>query len=163
MRLDPVFVVAPKPMPPAMPTRRAFLVAGATFTFGAAFGGACGYSIGAAGVAAAPDAPKDAPADPDLAPTGDSDLDELRRLAVKAPIEELIEKRLLFVSCLFGDYPKDPVMWKGAGRLCDAVLSPQPVPDRRVFARALAQVIERGDATLAAPLHPRVAELRRVE
>jgi hypothetical protein len=42
MRLDPIYLVAPKPNPPSMPTRRAFLVAGATFTLGAAVGGACG-------------------------------------------------------------------------------------------------------------------------
>lgn len=160
MRLDPVFVVAPPPTPPSMPTRRAFLVAGATFACGAAIGGACGYSIGAASAAQAQ--PAD-PATDELAPSGDLELDELRRLAVKAPIEELIEKRLVFLNCLFADYPRDAVLWRGAGRLCDAVLHSDVVPDRRVFSHALAQVIEKGDPKLTESLRPKIEELRQVK
>jgi hypothetical protein len=156
MRLDPIYVVAPTPPPPSMPTRRAFLLAGATFTLGAAVGGACGYSVGAAQAAATPP-PEEVPA------SGDHELDELRRLAVKAPIEELIEKRLVFVNCLFADYPSDPILWRGAERLCNAVLEGQEMPQRRMFAVALAQVIEKGDPKLTSHLLHKTQALRLVK
>jgi hypothetical protein len=125
-----------------MPTRRAFLVAGATFTFGAALGGACGYSIGAASVPAAaqPD-PVDAP----LEPSGDADLDELRRLAVKAPIEELIEKRLWFLRSIGAVYRRDDILWEGLVRLSQAVESDVAFPDRFIAARLIAQDVEYAD------------------
>lgn len=157
MRLDPVFVVAPEPTAPTMPTRRAFLLAGATFTFGAAIGGACGYSAGAAQAAGSA-----APREEELTPSGDSDLDELRRLAVKAPIEELIERRLPFVNAVFADYPKDEILWRGVGRLCDVVLRDNSLPGRSSFSRALAQVIEKSEASGAKLLKDRIAELRAV-
>lgn len=156
MKLDPVFLVAPQPNPPTMPTRRAFLIAGSTFTLGTAVGGACGYSI-----AAKPDPV--AAGDVALEPTNDVELDELRRLAVKAPIAELIEKRLVFLNSLTKSYPKDEVLWKGASRLADAVLGNRPISDRRLFSRFLAQVIEQGDPLFTQALLPRVRDLRRVE
>lgn len=156
MRLDPVFVVAPKPKPPTMPTRRAFLLAGATFTFGAAVGGACGYSVGAE--RAVGDAGEE-----DLASSGDHELDELRRLAVKAPIEELVEKRMIFLNSFTKVYPRDPYLWTGAGRLAKATIAGQPFSDRRLFARFLAQIIEGSDPKYAGELRPLAAELRKVE
>lgn len=140
MRLDPVYVVAPKPAPPSMPTRRAFLVAGSTFALGAAFGGACGYSLGVA--SASSDAPA---AEPDLEPSGDADLDELRRLAVKAPIEELVEKRLVFLSCVAKEYRSDITLWMGVRRLASAVQAQPTFPDRNITARLIAQTIELAD------------------
>ncbi len=141
MRLDPVFVVAPKPVPPTVPTRRAFLVAGATFVFGAAVGGACGYSAGVASVAA-----KSAdPAAAELEPSGDLELDELRRLAVKAPIEELIEKRLWFLRSVGAIYRRDDVLWEGLVRLSEAVRSNPKFPDRLITARLIAQDVENAD------------------
>jgi hypothetical protein len=155
MKLEPVFLVAPKPKPPSMPTRRAFLLAGATFTLGAVTGGACGYSIGAA--AAVP------PAAEEIPPSGDVELDELRRLAVKAPIEELVERRLTFTNSVFKDYPTDELLWRGVGRLCDAVLAGHAMADRRLFARFLAQMIQQGDQRVTKPLLGRVDQLRRCE
>jgi len=141
-----------------MPTRRAFLVAGATFSFGVAIGGACGYSVGAARAAAA------APAgEPELEPSGDLELDELRRLAVKAPIEELIERRLVFLNSLSKDYPRDRTLWQGARRLAEAILGGSQFSQRRLFARFLAQVIEQGEPTLVAELLPLATRLRKVE
>jgi len=160
MRLDPVFVVAPKPVPPTVPTRRAFLVAGATFVFGAAVGGACGYSAGVASVAPAKSAD---PADAELEPSGDLELDELRRLAVKAPIEELIEKRLVFLNCLSKDYPRDRILWIGVRRLGERVLTDSKVSGRRLFSHFLAQVIEQGEPTLTVSLMPLATDLRRIE
>ena len=155
MRLEPVFLVAPRPKPPSMTTRRAFLLAGGTFAVGAAVGGACGYSIGAKAEAGA------AEGDLELAPSGDVELDELRRLAVKAPISELVEKRLVFLNCVTKIYPKDLVLWRGVARLVDAVLSPEPFSDRRIFAKWIAQVIEAADPAMTKGLVPRLPELRK--
>lgn len=155
MRLDPVFLVAPKPTPPSMPTRRAFLVAGATFSFGVAIGGACGYSVGAARAAAA------APAgEPELESSGDADLDELRRLAVKAPIEELIERRLVFLSCVAKEYRRDAILWLGVERLAHTVQRDSQFPDRRISARLLAQTIELADPVFRTKYSELAKELR---
>jgi len=139
----------------SVPTRRAFVIAGATFVMGAALGGTSGYSLAARG-----NVP---PTGPDETHCGDEELEELRRLAVKAPMEELIERRLNFTYSTFHDYPKDPVLWQGIERLCDATLGGAPMPDRRVFALALAGVIEKGDPALTQGLISRVEELKRVK
>lgn len=138
-----------------MPTRRAFVLAGATFTFGAVVGGACGYSVGAARAVGEGEA--------ELESTGDHELDELRRLAVKAPIEELVEKRMIFLNSFTKVYPQDPYLWKGAGRLAKATIAGHPFQDRRLFARFLAQIIEGSDPKYATELRPLAADLRKVE
>ncbi|MBL9075880.1 MAG: hypothetical protein JNL08_00165 [Planctomycetes bacterium] len=157
MRLDPVFVVAPEPTAPTMPTRRAFLLAGATFTFGAAIGGACGYSAGAAQAAGSA-----APREEELTPSGDSDLDELRRLAVKAPIEELIERRLVFLRSVGALYRRDDTLWRGVVRLSEAVRSRDGFPDRLIIARLIAQNIEQADADFARRFEALGREMRQI-
>ena len=153
MRLDPIFVVAPVPPPPSMPTRRAFLLAGATFTLGTAVGGACGYSIAAK---------QEAVETEELASSGDVELDELRRLAVKAPIAELVERRLVFLNSLTKDYRKDEVLWRGVDRLAAAVLVDLSFPDRRVSARLIAQVIDLADPPFQARYAESAKKLRAV-
>jgi hypothetical protein len=159
MKLEPVYVVAQQRTQPSMPTRRAFLLAGATFTLGAAAGGACGYSLGAAG--GQPESAR--PGEEELPPSGDRELDELRRLAVRAPLAELIEKRLDFTFQTLRYYARDPVLWRGVGRLCDATLGEEPVPNRRVFAKALVQMIEKADPEMTRDLIGRVPALRQVK
>lgn len=154
MQLDPIYLLAPKPNPPSIPTRRAFLFAASTFALGSAVGGACGYTI-----ASRPGPEPDA----ELEPSGDVELDELRRLAVKAPIAELVERRLVFLNSLSKDYRKDEVLWRGVERLCNAVLNDYPISDRRLFSRFMAQVIEQGDPTMTKSLMPRVGDLRKRE
>lgn len=158
MRLEPVLLVAQDAPPATMPTRRAFLFGGAMFATGLSLGGACGYAIGARRAEAA--AP--AGATDDFEKSGDADLDELRRLAVKAPIEELVKHRLLFVNATFADYPRDQVLWRGVRRLAEHVLAGGQVEDRRVFAAALAGVIERADLDMVRELRPLLPDLRRV-
>lgn len=154
MRLDPVFVVAPQPAPPSMPTRRAFLLAGATFTLGAAVGGVGGYAIGSARASTVH------AAGADLAPTGDHELDELRRLAISAPIEELIEKRLVFLRSLGMSYPRDESLWQGVVRLADALRTDPSFPDREVTARLIARTIDGADSQFRVKLSALGNEMR---
>lgn len=96
-----------------MPTRRAFLIAGSTFAVGSALGGACGYSLGTSKTAA--------PAADAQPSSGNVELDELRRLAVKAPIAELVEQGVFFLHKRDTAYPRDEVLWKGVERLARAI------------------------------------------
>ncbi len=154
MKLDPIFLVAPKPAVPSMPTRRAFLLAGTTFALGTGLGGACGYAIAA----------KAEPVvEEELKPSGDVDLDELRRLAVKAPIEELVGQRMLFLNLMSTDYRKDVVLWRGFERLCDAIERDPTFPDRRSIANVLAQTIDLGDPGFRQRFNVRVKELRSIK
>lgn len=134
-------------------SRRAFVIAGATFVVGATLGGGVGYrtAVGAS------QADVDRPADP---PPEDDELVELRRLAVDAPIEELIAKRAVFVNCLTQSYSDDPALWRGLKRIVEAVLADPHIQDRRVFARFLAQVIEKADRDRGGDLLPLVPQLR---
>src|SRR5262245_48568230 len=106
MRLEPVFLVAPKPKPPSIPTRRAFLFIGISFAAGSTIGTACGYTLGRASVSGDPGAGGELPPS-----SGDADLDELRRLAIAAPIEELVERRNLFIMMRNRTYPDDRYLW----------------------------------------------------
>jgi hypothetical protein len=164
MRLDTaVFLVAPKPKPPSMPTRRAFLLAGGTFAIGSVLGAACGYS---AGVERAKAAPTDAAApgvEEDLKPSGDVELDELRRLAVKAPIEELMARANLLVACVRAEYKHDAILWRGVERVADALIAGASVPGAPVFPRFVAQVIEVGDPSLTKNLRPKIQALRQLK
>jgi hypothetical protein len=135
---------------------------------------AWGGLVLAAGCSVAPPSPpSSAPPPPPARPSsGDALLDELRRLAVDAPLDELLAWRLMFLMELGSTYRNDPLLWRGVERMCQATLDGTPMPparqsvgdgpDRRLFARLLAQVIERGEPGLSAPLQPRVVELRRI-
>lgn len=138
-----------------MPTRRAFVLGGAMFATGLSLGGACGYAIGSRRV-------EGGSGDEVEVSSGDADLDELRRLAVKAPIEELVKHRLVFVNATFADYPKDATLWKGIGRLAEFVLSDSAMDDKRKFAIALAGVIEQADIAVSRDLRQLAPKLRRV-
>ena len=156
MRLDPVFLVAPKTAT-TMPTRRAFLIAGSTFTFGTLVGGACGYSLGARAQ------PAPTPAEEELKPSGDLELDELRRLAVKAPIAELTAKRVSFTFAVSNVYRRDEVLWRGIERLCAEVVANEKFSDRRISAVLLAQVIEFADEPFQSRHASKAIELRRIK
>jgi hypothetical protein len=149
MRLEPVFLVAPRDRAAAV-TRRSFLFAGATFACGASLGGVC-TALAARAVALPDDA---------LAPTGDAELDQLRRLALEGSDDQIVQRRLLLVASTFSHYGRDPVLWHGIGRLCDLVVADAAFPDRARFARALVGVIERADAPFANSLQQRAAALR---
>ena len=158
MRLEPVYLLAPKPKPPSMPTRRAILIAGSTFVAGFGVGGACGY---AAGSRVAPAG--ESTSEPELQPSGDADLDELRRLAVKAPIEELMQNAVVFANLVRATYRDDEILWRGMDRIAAALISGYQIPDRRKAAIWIAQVIEGAASSFARPLLPRAESLRRIK
>lgn len=163
MRLEPVYVVAPAA---SVPTRRAFLLAGGTFAAGMSLGGACGYALGARRAAVAPgpaDAAADAAAiDEMLKPSGDVELDELRRLAVKAPIEELVEARPVFLTHFSRKYRSDRILWIGIERLCEAVIARTEITNRRIAAQSIIQVVENCEAQLQAKLSSHLMVLRSI-
>lgn len=172
MRLDPIFLVAPKPKPPSMPTRRAFLLAGGMFSVGLGLGGACGYAAGVSSAGGGDAGPvdgvggggggegKDAPVLPPS--SGDAELDNLRRLALVAPIEELVGEWLYFADVFATDYRKDPFLVRGIERLVEHVLANEGVKDRKLMAAALKQTIEKGEAHLRTSLQSLIEPLRQI-
>lgn len=156
MKLDPVYLVSPKPVSPPMPTRRAFLIAGSTFTLGTAVGGACGYSLGVS-----TQGQQAAPGD-DYEPSGDVELDELRRLAVKAPIEELYQKRVPFTLAVANDYRRDRFLWRGIERLGNVVAADVGIADRRMAAKLIAQIIELAEPVYRERYGPLAKQLRAI-
>jgi hypothetical protein len=123
MKIDAVYLLAPEPKPPSIPTRRAFLLAGGTLVIGALAGGACGYSMGLAArpngggeqkpAAGAPQAK----VEEELKTSGDAELDYWRQVAVKAPLDELFAKGVMFLGVRVRDYPQDPILWLGVERM----------------------------------------------
>lgn len=138
-------------------TRRAWLIAGTTFAVGAALGGPLGHRIATATAAATE---RD---EPDPLDTDDPELRELRRLAVEAPLAELVERRLIYVHLLTKSYWEDPILWRGLRRLIDAVLAGHEMEQRRMFARFVAQILEGTHNEHARALLPFAPELRAVK
>ncbi len=124
--------------------------------------GAFGYSMTSASTALEVGA-TDATGEDPLELTGDSDLDELRRLAIKAPIDELMNMAGTFVDCLLDTYPRDKTLWRGIERICDALMAGRSSPDGRLFPRYLAQFIENADPSLTKNLIHRTRDLRRIK
>lgn len=150
MKLQPVFLAAQRSAPVPLTSRRAFLLAGCWFTGGVLVGGACGFTLGSAA------------AQGDLAPTGDSDLDELRRLAVQAPLEQLMEHHLVFLDAKSRDYSSDPVLWKGVIRIADAVLVDETIENRRAVVGFLLQTLENGNPPSDIGAESRIQQLRKL-
>jgi len=161
MRLEPVYLVAPEPEPPKIPTRRAFLLAGATFAAGLTLGGACGYAAGSSANTSVQTGEGEDDVR-ELESTGNAELDELRRLAVKAPIEELAEKWLYFLQVSSKDYRHDEVLPRGVERLAKYILATPDLDQRKLIANATAQVIELGEQHLQDRAIRYVPQLRRV-
>lgn len=157
MKLDPVFLVAPRPKPPSMSTRRAFLGMGAAFVAGGAIGSACGYAAGVANAKAV-----DASATEELQPSGDADLDEVRRLAVKAPIEELMADSLAFLGAVTQDHSEDKIAWRGVARISQYVIDHPEVGDRRLLAGVMVQMIEKAPPSIRSDYLPWVPRLQAV-
>lgn len=115
MRLEPVYIPGPETptAPVPAPTRRAFLAGGGLFALGTLVGGACGYTVGATAGRAAAGEGEARPS------SGDARLDALRRLAVDAPIEELVSKWNPWFTEFNFDYERDDILWQGMDRLAN--------------------------------------------
>ena len=157
MRIEPIYLLAPKPKPPSIPTRRAFLIAGGTFFAGIGLGGACGYAAGISGTGEGSGAQEKLPES-----SGNAELDELRRLAIKAPIEELAGKWSYFTDAFSLDYRKDDYLPRGIERLVAHVLQDEGMAQRVIVARVLAQTIELGEPSIQEQLGQHVPRLLQV-
>ena len=160
MRLDPVYLVEPRPGHPTMSTRRAFLLAGSTFAIGTSLGGACGFAAGVASTEAehTPNDRKPQSFDP----SDNLTLDELRRLAVEAPIAELMGRWQVFLGLLSDTYPNDQVLWVGAERIGRYVVENERLPSRLTLAKWLEQIIANSRTAPAQSLGELAAQLRSV-
>ncbi|MGE3351896.1 MAG: hypothetical protein AB7O84_09155 [Planctomycetota bacterium] len=130
-----------------MASRRAFFGMGIAFVVGSAIGSACGYSVGSRAAATA--AGRDGDEDP-LTPTGDADLDELHRLAVVAPIEELMGAAQTYLMLMSRTYRSDRVLWRGFERIARELVDVTVEADRPLCVFA-AQVVEQGETPLRDP------------
>jgi len=158
MHLDPVYVVKPLPAP-KVASRRGFLALASSFAAGALIGGACGYSIGTSNAPASGAAATGG----DLPSSGDVELDELRWLAVKAPIEKLVEKNALIIMRLYRDYPNELYLWQGIDRLCRTVLAGERPKDQFLIASQLVPLIERRHPPAALKLEKYLPALRAIK
>jgi hypothetical protein len=70
----------------------------------------------------APVASATAPAALDLRPSGDIELDQLRHLAVAAPLEALFAHAPMFLSTRVSTYPRDAILWRGVARMTAALV-----------------------------------------
>ena len=139
------------------------MIAGATLLAGAGLGGACGYAAGAHVATEAASVPTDDLPSQWMKPTGDSQLDELRRLAVQAPDHELFSKALTFLDLLREHYSTDAALWHGAERIGKGILNDQKFQSRRGLAKWLCQVIRRNDPTMSPLLQKLLPELEKVQ
>lgn len=160
MRLEPVYIPGPETptAPVPAPTRRAFLAGGGLFALGTLVGGACGYTVGAT-------AGRTAAGEGDARPSsGDARLDALRRLAVDAPIEELVSKWNPWFGQFDFEYRTDPVLWKGMDRLAAWSAENLDSADHELLTAIalMAQSEWRGEATELKKHYPAIhAERRR--
>jgi hypothetical protein len=140
---DQLYLV-PARAAPMVATWRRFVCVAASFVGGSALGAASGYAVARsfAEAAPAPAPPHGLTPDGRLAPSGNGELDELRWLAVEAPIEELATKNAVFFMMLDRTYRTDPVLWRGVARLCREALGNERSPHRRMIALLAVPIIE---------------------
>jgi hypothetical protein len=146
MKLEPVFLVSRRSR--LVSARCAWLLIGVAF--------ACGTVLGTAGTrvfgrSASTSAHSTFPR-----------IEELRQLAVTAPISDLLDKQMEFLLMVARTYRRDEVLWHGVARLSHELLANDQIPDRRLIAHLLAQIIEDGEPDLAGSLLPHAAALRRI-
>lgn len=96
----------------------------------------------------------------DLAPSGDYELDQLRLIAVKAPLDELFAKAMFLLVDRVSTYPRDAALWHGVDRLtAEIVANPSRPVDESIVAVLVGQI--EGTARPDAPsLRERVPALR---
>jgi hypothetical protein len=165
MRFDSAVFLAPHPRASTTTTRRAFLLAGGSFILGASVGGACGYSAGVRTANIGAGAARELDLAAGLAATGDADLDELRQLAIQAPLAELVERQVLFLDQVRSTYHADTFLWYGVARLVEGAVSASLTPATQRSRQRLIQLLDGMDPAVAPAnglrLRDRLGELRR--
>lgn len=154
MRIEPVYVLAPKAQVRTMPTRRAFLMAGGALLVGTAVGGACGYSLGAQNSTG-----ERGDSETERKSSGDALLDELRRLAVDAPVAELVEHGIRFCYHRDAQYRDDGILWRGIERIAKHIAANPGTVDRGLLLVVTA-TIERGAPPASLQLDALLPNLR---
>jgi len=156
MRIEPVYLVSPPARAPQPPTRRAFLLAGAAFAGGTLVGGACGYTVGARLAA-----PVEAAVEPIEKP--DIRLQTLRRLAVDAPIEQLVKDWNQWWGEFWHNYDRDEVLWRGVDRLADWAVAQEAPPEPQLLSALVmaAQSEWRSGPTTLKSHHKALVALRK--
>jgi hypothetical protein len=149
---------------PPLPSRRDLLRRGCLLAAAFGLGTAC-RTWGDPGpdIDTAPRATAAMPAMPATAGPSAEELrerEQMRWLANDAPLAELLAYRLQYVVMMARVPPQDDELWVGVRRLCDAVAGGAPIENRRLFSRALAQLIERSDPQDVQGLHERIGLLR---
>lgn len=148
MRLDAVYVLAPKPKPPSMPTRRAMLITGACSLAAAATGFTAGWLA------------RGAPVHPESTPEAQPAEDTLQRirwaeaLAAESSGRELLEHLPAFGSVLHEAAAlglDSTILWNGVRRAANALLTDERADSRAVHARAILSLLDlRSDGALEA-------------
>lgn len=148
MRLDAVYVLAPKPKPPSMPTRRAMLITGACSLAAAATGFSAGWIARGTTV--------DARSGADEQPTEDA-LQRIRwaeALAAESTGRELLDHLPAFGSVLHEAATlglDSSLLWEGVRRAAAALLADERSDSRAVRARAILSLLDlRSDDALEA-------------
>jgi hypothetical protein len=129
VEVEPVYVVESHARSRAS-SRRSFLATGFAFAFGGAVGSTGGFA--AARATAGPE------------PTErDADLVRLQRLAIEAPVEELVENGWEYLAKLGSDYREDETLWHGFERIAARVTEPSSDARSRELALLAAAVLSR--------------------
>ena len=69
----------------------------------------------------------------------------------------------VFVNVAARSYPRDAVVWKGIGRLADAILANRDFPERRLWARYVSQAIDGAVSEMRQPLVDKLRALSQVK
>ncbi len=152
MKLEPVFLLAPRPAPPSMPTRRAFLLAGSTALLGVATGATAGV------LATRPPSQSDGTLDAEAMRM----LRWARELAQPAtPIDELVQHAGAMLMVLAEYAPADAEIWRAVDRLARHVTTADRRTDHAALAHHLHVTIASLPQAAEHGLHHHLAALRR--
>lgn len=151
VKLEPVYLVAPRESATRHPTRRVFLACGITAVGSVMLGGAGGYLVSRAAQLHRRDAvhPDLDPYDGSSGEANDETAGWLRRVADGAtPTAELMGVADRFLVLVASRESIDPVMWFGVERIVVALIEAgaalsqiPPAADPRTIARLAAQII----------------------
>jgi hypothetical protein len=95
-------------------------------------------------------------------PSGDAELDELRRLALEAPIKELAGRWLYFGDVFSKSYRDDQFLPKGIDRLIDHLVATPKFDRRKVAAQFMRDIIIRGEPKFRKDMEHRLMDLSTI-